>query len=109
MKKRDELLPSRPGRRSWTRAEDYLPQRRARRAPARQLTARPAQEEEADGLSRPLLGLIPFALLMFGLAVMAVAVAVAAWPGRRPVAQGQAAANQAAATGTAAPGWLERR
>jgi hypothetical protein len=48
---------------------------------------------------------------MFGLAVMAVAIAVAAWPGGRPVAQGQAAAapNQVTATGTAAPGWLERR
>jgi len=107
MKKGDELLPSRPGRRSWTRAEDYLPPRRSRAIPGRQLTARPAQvDENAHGQGRPLLGIVPFALLMFGLAVMAIAIAVAAWPGRRATTASQPAA--AAQSGTAAPGWLKR-
>ena len=108
MKKGDELMPPpRPGRRNWTRAEDYLPQRRSRRAPGRQLTARPSHLDAEDhGHGRPSLGIVPFALLMLGLAVLAVAIAITAWPGSRPV---QAARAVAAEPGTAAPGWLDRR
>jgi len=106
MKKGDELMPPRPGGRSWTRAEDYLPKRRSRRVPGRQLTARPSQPDIEPGHGRPLLGIVPFALLMLGLAVLAVAIAITAWPGRSPVQAARAAATEA---GTAAPGWLDRR
>lgn len=82
--KHDELMPPRPGRRSWTRAEDYLPPRRNRRASSGQpLTARPANLGSDEVTPRrPLLGLVPFVLLMLALGVLAAAIAVAAWPGR---------------------------
>lgn len=108
--KHDELMPPRPGRRSWTRAEDYLPKRRIRRAASGQpLTARPANlEAETRGQERVLLGLLPFLLLMLGLAVLSVAIAVAAWPGRQPLASAKPT-PAAAQPGTAPPGWLARR
>lgn len=107
MKKGDELLPPRRGR-SWTRAEDYLPPRRSRSAPGRKLTARPSHVEDEDhGQGRPLLGLVPFGLLMLGLAVLAVAIAVAAWPDRQTAPAPQPQPEREA--GTAPPGWLDRR
>ena len=108
--KHDELMPARPGRRSWTRPEDYLPPRRLRRtASGRSVTARPAQlGEEERGSDRMMLGLVPFLLLMFGLGVLAVTIAIAAWPGRQAVQPASKSAAQAE-PGTAAPGWLERR
>ncbi|WP_114229081.1 MULTISPECIES: hypothetical protein [Sphingomonas] len=83
--KHDALKPTQPSRRSWTRAEDYLPPRRLRRGTGGQaLTAFPAQHGSDDGrkAERMMLGLVPFVLLMLGLGIMSVAIAVAAWPGR---------------------------
>lgn len=82
--KHDELMPPRPGRRSWTRAEDYLPPRRNRRvASGRPLTAQPALiGSEQRPPHRPLLGLVPFVMLMLALGILAAAIAVVAWPGR---------------------------
>lgn len=108
MKKHDELVPPAPRRRTWTRAEDYIPPRRRRTANGQPVTARPLNlEAEAHGQGRPLLGLIPFVLLMIGLGVLAIAIAVAAWPGRQPAAPKEQAVRNV--PGTAAPGWLQRR
>ena len=73
------------------------------------MTARPAAlgEEEAAA-ERPMLGLIPFIVLMLGLGVLAVTIAIAAWPGRQ-VTQPAGKSTAALEPGTAAPGWLERR
>jgi len=79
-------MPPRPGRRNWTRAEDYLPPRRNRRAGgSNPLMAPPAPiGGEQKTAHRPLLGLIPFLMVMFGLGILAIAIAIAiaAWPGR---------------------------
>lgn len=73
------------------------------------MTARPAQlGEEERGSDRMMLGLVPFLLLMFGLGVLAVTIAIAAWPGRQAAQPASKSAAQAE-PGTAAPGWLERR
>jgi len=73
------------------------------------MTARPAQlgEEEA-GTERAMLGLVPFILLMLGLGVLAVTIAIAAWPGRQ-ITQPAGKTVAVVEPGTAAPGWLERR
>lgn len=110
--KHDELKPSRPGGRSWTRAEDYLPPRRNRRAASGQpLTAQPAKlGADERPRERPLLGLVPFLLLMVGMGVLAVAIAVAAWPGRHSLRAAPAAASATRlAPETAATVTLERR
>ena len=96
--KHDELLP---GRRNWTRAEDYLPARSRRSAPADRApaTALPTSPTGPREPERSLLGLVPFVLLMLGLGVLALAIAVAAWPGRQLVpAQGRSAAAPAVET-----------
>ncbi len=105
MSKRDHLAPPPPPRRErskWTRPEDYLPNRRRRRT---QPLRDPALQPEAASGSRPLLGMVPFLLLMFALAVLAVAIMVTAYPGRnRPASASQPATQE---QGTAAPGWLK--
>ena len=106
MSKRDYLVPPPPPRRErmkWTRAEDYLPGRRRRRpAPSKDMGERP----EAASTARPLLGMIPFLLLMMALGVLAVAIMVAAFPGQvRPAPKSQPAVQE---QGTAAPGWLKQ-
>lgn len=61
--------------RAWTRPEDYWPPRRLRRtgrsAPVRfqQIVAEQREQE-----TRPLLDVIPYAALMVGLAVLAIAI-----------------------------------
>jgi len=105
MSKRDYLAPPPPPRRErmkWTRAEDYLPNRRRRRPlPRTDLMDR----TEAASQARPLLGIIPFMLLMLALGVMAVSIMIAAFPGQaRPTAKPRPAVQE---QGTAAPGWLK--
>ena len=49
------------------------------------MTALPAKVGgEELGQDRVLLGLVTFMLLMLGLGVLAVAIAITAWPGRKP-------------------------
>lgn len=103
MSKRDFLAPPPPPRRErrkWTRPEDYLPQRR-RRAHA----ARPdaATRPEAASSARPLLGMVPFMLLMLALGILAVAIMVAAYPGQHPAKAPEPVKEE----GTAPPGWLK--
>lgn len=103
MSKHDHLAPPPPPRRerrTWTRAEDYLPNRRRRRsAPRKDIGERP----EAASRARPFLGMVPFMLLMFALAVLAVAIMVAAYPGQVHSAKAPQPVRE---DGTAAPGWL---
>lgn len=105
MSKFDHLAPPPPPRRerrTWTRPEDYLPKRRRRRPAAR---FEPADKVEGASSSRPMLGMVPFLVLMFALAVLAVAIMVTAYPGHvRPSAKAPAPVQQ---EGTAAPGWLK--
>ena len=104
MSKHEHLAPLPPPnrqRRTWTRAEDYLPGRRRSRFTPR--TDLPPGAEPASR-SRPLLGIVPFMLLMAVLAVMVVAIMIAAYPGQVHPAASPSAAPE---PGTAQPGWLK--
>jgi hypothetical protein len=86
----------------WTRAEDYIQSllrlRRARRAHL----PPPRTEPETPRFS---LSTLPFLALLAGLGVMAVAIAIAAWPGNQPPPVVYAAVQ--AERGVAPPGWFE--
>jgi len=88
--------------RKWTRVDDYVQSllrlRRARRAHL----PPPRTEPETPRFS---LSTLPFLALIAGLAVMAVAIAVAAWPGNQPPPLVHAAAEPE--PGVAAPGWFQ--
>ena len=102
MSKHDHLAPPPPRRerRTWTRAEDYLPNRRRRRSAPRK---DPGERPEAASGARPLLGMVPFMLLMFALGVLAVAIMIAAYPGQVHPAKAPQPVKE---DGVAAPGWL---
>jgi hypothetical protein len=99
MENKGELAPSESRR--WTRIDDYLG------AMARRRTAR--HKREASRRTQPehplaLLSTVPFAALLAGLAVLAAAIMVAAWPGSQPqptIAQVQHE------QGVAPRGWLQ--
>jgi len=106
MSKPDELAP-RPARggRDWTRPEDYLDlERLRRRSAARSRERRSSRTGSFE--PRFSLGMLPFLLLMAGLALLAALIIVIAWPGRQLPAR-PAARAQASEPGTAPPGWLE--
>lgn len=96
--------------RAWTRPEDYWPPRR----PARR--GRPAVEPQRSNplgrnhrerQARPMLDTVPTMLLMIGLAMLAFAIIVAAWPGRHVGATPRVAGSSE--IGTAPPGWMNTR
>lgn len=93
--------------RAWTRPEDYWPPRRLRRTsryasrPLGQITLPEPAEEP-----RPLLDIVPYAVLMIGLALLALAIIVLAWPGRE-AAQPKAPEPVVTEVGTAPKGWID--
>jgi hypothetical protein len=98
--------------RAWTRPEDYWPPRRPRRKdsgrPAVNQFASPRDGSDTFSQGRPLLGIVPYALLMMSLAVLAATIIVLAWPGRtltRPAEPAPAVA----VPGTAEKGWMDGR
>jgi hypothetical protein len=94
--------------RAWTRPEDYWPPRRPRRSgkdPVQRYRPRPSDEQRRE--TRPLLELVPYAALMFGLAVLAIAIIALAWPGRTASQWQQKPA--AAEVGTVPKGWIDQR
>ena len=93
--------------RAWTRPEDYWPPRRVRRS-GRPRSARllPSAVEESAGESRPFLDVVPYAVLLLGLAVLAIAIMALAWPGRTvPQKEPEPVPVE---VGTAPKGWMER-
>jgi hypothetical protein len=94
--------------RAWTRPEDYWPPRRPRRSAASaNKRLGPASRPEAPD-KRPLLDIVPYAALMLGLAIMAMAIIVLAWPGRY-AGQPSARAAPVSEVGTAPKGWIDGR
>ncbi|WP_344705442.1 hypothetical protein [Sphingomonas swuensis] len=59
---------------------------------------------------RPWLGVVPYALLMMGLAILAVGIMVVAWPGKQSPTKPPAAQKVTTIeVGTAPPGWLDEK
>ena len=88
--------------RHWTRIDEYLAAMRWRGAAyRRRRRSRVGYEAEPERL---LLGMVPFLALIIGLAVIAVAVFIAAWPGGRDERAGQPEERE---IGTAPPGWID--
>ena len=100
-------LAPRPASRSWTRADDYLG------ALARKRTYRHRREPPPGKRTQPeaprfMLSTLPFLLLFAGLAVMAIAIAVTAWPGQQPSeVKRQSEARETREVGTAPRGWFQ--
>jgi len=98
---RKERLAESPAEK-WTRADDYVA------AMARKRTARKLNRPEIrNHLESPrlLLSTLPFLALLGLLAVLAIAIMIAAFPGNQP----QQKPNQAASReqGVAAKGWFQ--
>lgn len=91
-----------PARESWTRLDAYLASLARRRTARRARMPGPRTEPEAPHF---LLSTLPFLALIAGLAVMSVAIAIAAWPVRQPVAA--PARPPAHELGTAPKGWFQ--
>lgn len=91
-----------PAKESWTRLDDYLASLARRRTARRSRTPGPRTEPETPRL---LLSTLPFLALIAGLAVLSVAIAIAAWPVRQPVAaQVEPPPHE---LGTAPKGWFQ--
>lgn len=87
--------------RSWTRVDDYFESMARRRTARRARGPRPRTEPEVPRFS---LSTLPFLILIGGLAVLAVAIAISAWPGSQPRPQAHAARHQ---QGVAPKGWFQ--
>jgi hypothetical protein len=88
-----------PPPRAWTRIEDYV-MPLIRRAHARR-RMKPRTQPEAPRL---LLSTVPFLALLAALAVLAVAIMIAAWPGSQPQPRPRAVQHE---EGVAAKGWFQ--
>jgi hypothetical protein len=97
----DERLAEPGTERKWTRAEDYFAALARLRTARRTRTEKPRTEPESP---RILLSTLPFLALIAGLAVLAVAIMIAAWPGARPQPKPRPAEHE---QGVAPKGWLE--
>jgi hypothetical protein len=96
-----ERLAESPAGRRWTQPDDYID------AMARKRTARRSrQPEERTQPETPRFGLstLPFLALLFGLAVLTVAIMLAAWPGSQPQPKQKAPVKE---QGYAAKGWFQ--
>jgi hypothetical protein len=99
MKEDGELAPAKE---PWVRVEDYFVSLALRRTARRSRTPGPRTEPEAP---RFLLSTLPFLSLIGGLAVLAVAIAITAWPVRQP--QAELARPVPHELGTAPKGWFQ--
>jgi hypothetical protein len=97
-----QRIASPRSRRDWTRAEDYVDALARRRSFRR--THREKIRTEAER-PRLLLSTVPFLALTSFLAVLAVAIAVAAFPGTQP--QFKSPPPPVKQQGWANPGWLQ--
>jgi hypothetical protein len=96
--------------RAWTRPQDYWPPRRPRRSAGDAVQRyRPPPSDQRRGETRPLLELVPYAALMIGLAVLAIAIMVLAWPGRSVTANQRQEKPVTVEVGTAPKGWIDQR
>ena len=97
---RDGVTESPAGR--WTRPEDYLGSLARKRSYRRAHERRERTEPDAPRL---LLSTVPFLVLLGFLAVLAVSIMVAAFPGFQPQHKAPAATEKQA--GIASKGWFQ--
>lgn len=88
--------------RSWTRIDDYFLSLARRRTARRARAVPPRTQPEAPLFS---LSTLPFLILFAGLAILAVGIAVSAWPGSQPPRKAPAAPQHE--RGVAAKGWFQ--
>jgi hypothetical protein len=97
---RGDLAPV--AQRSWTRVDDYFEALARRRTARRARQARPRTEPEAPRFA---LSTLPFVALFIGLAILAVGIAVTAWPGGQP--QHKPVTTARHELGIAPKGWFQ--
>jgi hypothetical protein len=97
----DERLAESRGPR-WTRADDYVAALARRRSARRGREVRRRTQPEAPRFS---LSTLPFVALLAALAILAVAIAVAAFPGSQP--QPRSAQPAERQQGVAPRGWFQ--
>jgi len=94
-----DVAPLRPPR--WTRADDYIGTFARRRTARRHREPQRRTQPEAPRL---LLSTIPFIALIGALAVLAIGIMVAAWPGAQPRPADRPVQKE---QGVAAKGWFQ--
>ncbi len=99
VKHKGDVAPKTAG--PWTRPEAYLDSLIRRRTSRRPRSVEPRTEPEAPRFA---LSTLPFLVLLAALAVIAVGIIVAAWPGTQPQPQPRSAAKE---LGTAPKGWFQ--
>ena len=87
--------------RSWTRIEDYFESLARRRAARRSREFGTRTQPENP---RFVLSTLPFIALFIGLAVLAIGIAIAAWPGSQPAPKPPAGKQE---PGIAPKGWFQ--
>jgi hypothetical protein len=92
-----------PAARKWTRPDEYV-EGLVRRRSTRHGYRRPRQRTEPEA-PRLLLSTLPFLALLGGLAVMAVAIMIAAWPVHEAAPQRPQPVEHE--RGVAAKGWFQ--
>jgi hypothetical protein len=97
---RKERLAESPAEK-WTRADDYVAAMARKRTARKLRTAKLRSQPESP---RVLLSTAPFLLLLGLLAILAVSIMIAAFPGSQPQ---QKAAQVAREQGVAAKGWFQ--
>jgi hypothetical protein len=97
----DDRPPARDEARPWTRIDEYLASLARIRSARRTHSIKPRTQPEEP---RFVLSTLPFLLLMASLAVIAVALFLAAWPGSQPQPRPRPEVDE---KGVAKRGWLE--
>lgn len=87
--------------RSWTRVDDYFEALARRRTARRALQPKPRTEPETPRFA---LSTLPFLALFVGLAVLAIGIAISAWPGNQPPERHPVAEHE---KGYAPKGWFQ--
>ena len=87
--------------RNWTRIDDYFESLARRRTARRSREFKPRTEPETP---RFVLSTLPFLALLIGLAVLAIGIAITAWPGSQPAPRPHAEKHE---QGVASKGWFQ--
>lgn len=85
----------------WTSPDDYVAALARRRTARRSREGKPRTQPEAPRFS---LSTLPFLVLLGALLIIAIGIAIAAWPGAQPQPRDQVASHE---RGVAEKGWFQ--